>query len=115
MHRLVNGGWLIDTPGMRELGLVDSAAAIEEVFAEIAALAASCRFTDCSHEEEPGCAVLAAVEAGTLDPARLARYRKLVAEDRYNSESLADRRARFRALGRLYRSVQKHKRGREPD
>jgi ribosome biogenesis GTPase len=62
------------------------------VFEDIEALAASCRFTDCRHESEPGCAVLAAIEDGSLDPARLARWRKLQAEDAFNSASLAERR-----------------------
>lgn len=109
MHRLDGGGWLVDTPGMRELKLVDAADALDDVFAEITALAENCRFTDCGHRSEPGCAVLEAIGRGTLDPARLARYRKLVAEDRFNSESLAERRSRFRAFGKMAKTVMKHK------
>lgn len=105
MHRLADGGWLIDTPGMRELQLVDVADALEDVFSDIAALAQSCRFADCRHATEPGCAVLAAIELGELDAGRLGRYQKLLAEDRRNTESLAERHARDRALGKLYRSV----------
>ena len=105
MHRLPQGGWLVDTPGMRELRLVDSGDAIEDVFSEIAALAADCRFSDCHHETEPGCAVRAAIDAGTLDSQRLIRFRKLLAEDRRNSETVAERRARDRNLGQLYRSI----------
>lgn len=110
MHRLPGGAWLIDTPGMRELKLVDAAEGIEDVFGEITALAAACRFPDCSHEAEPGCAVQAAIAAGDLDPARLRRFRKLLAEERRNSESLAERHARSRATGRLYKSIIKGKR-----
>ncbi len=106
MHRLEGGGWLIDTPGMRELQLVDVGEALDDVFAEIAVLAADCRFADCSHESEPGCAVQAAINSGTLDAKRLQRYRKLLNEDRRNSETLAERRSRDKSLGRLYRSVQ---------
>lgn len=109
MHRLPGGAWLIDTPGMRELGLVDAGEAIDDVFAEITALAGRCRFGDCAHEAEPGCAVRAAVERGELDPGRLARYEKLLAETRRNSESLHERRARFRAQGKLYKSIQQSK------
>ena len=109
MHRLADGGWLVDTPGMRELQLVDAADALEDVFAEIADLARECRFSDCRHESEPGCAVRAAIAEGRLDETRLARFRKLAAEDRRNSEGLAERRARDRALGHLYRSVLRSK------
>jgi ribosome biogenesis GTPase len=105
MHRLPQGGWLIDTPGMRELQLVDVGDALGDVFSEITALAADCRFSDCRHEVEPGCAVQAAIDAGTLDPQRLRRFRKLLSEDRRNSETIAERRARDRALGQLYKSV----------
>ena len=77
---LAGGGVLLDTPGMRELGLVDDDGGLEASFADVAALAASCRFRDCTHRREPGCAVNAAAAAGDLDPARLASYHKLVRE-----------------------------------
>ena len=105
MHALPHGGWLIDTPGMRELQLVDVGEALDDVFAEIAALAAQCRFADCAHESEPDCAVQNAIEQGLLDAGRLQRYRKLQSEDRRNSESIAERRTRDRNLGRFYKSV----------
>ena len=110
MHRLPQGGWLVDTPGMRELQLVDIGAALDDVFAEIASLARSCRFADCTHETEPGCAVRRAVEEGTLDEGRLHRYHKLQAEDRRNTETLAERRARDRDFGKMVKSVMKDKR-----
>jgi ribosome biogenesis GTPase len=109
MHRLPGGAWLVDTPGMRELGLVAGDDAIDDVFAEIAQLAERCRFNDCGHDEEPGCAVRRAIELGEIDPKRLARYRKLLAETRRNTESLHERRERFRAQGRLYKSIQQSK------
>ncbi len=105
MHQLPSGGWLIDTPGMRELQLVDVAGALDDVFAEIAEIAARCRFADCTHDAEPGCAVLGAIETGELDTERLRRYRKLLAEDRRNTETLAERRSRDRSLGKFYKSV----------
>jgi ribosome biogenesis GTPase len=77
---LPGGGVLIDTPGMRELGLVDDDGGLEASFADVAALAGSCRFRDCTHQREPGCAVNAAAASGELDPARLASYHKLVRE-----------------------------------
>jgi ribosome biogenesis GTPase / thiamine phosphate phosphatase len=77
---LPGGGVLIDTPGLRELQLWDVAEGIDETFADIDDLAADCRFGDCAHENEPGCAVLEAVENGSLDPGRLASWRKLQRE-----------------------------------
>jgi ribosome biogenesis GTPase len=113
MHQLPDGGWLIDTPGMRELQLVDVSEALEDVFGDVANLAKECRFADCTHAAEPGCAVLAAIESGEFDAARLKRYRKLLSEDRRNTESLAERRARDRSTGRLYKSIQAGKRRRD--
>ena len=105
MHQLASGGWLIDTPGMRELQLADVEEGIAEVFADIAALAVGCRFADCRHEGEPGCAVEAAVAGGTLDPDRLHRFRKLTSEDARNSASIRERRQRDRGFGRLVREA----------
>ena len=105
MHALPAGGWLIDTPGMRELKLVEAEEGLADVFAEIEALAARCRFSDCEHGKEPGCAVAAAIETGELDADRLRRYRKLLAENRRHSESVSMRRARERSQGKLYKSI----------
>jgi ribosome biogenesis GTPase / thiamine phosphate phosphatase len=77
---LPGGGAVLDTPGVRQVGLYDSAAGLARAFADVAGLAARCRFHDCRHELESGCAVLAAVEAGELAPRRLASWRKLVKE-----------------------------------
>jgi ribosome biogenesis GTPase len=76
---LPGGGLLVDGPGLRELQLWDGVG-LEAAFPDLAALAAGCRFSDCSHGEEPGCAVRGAVAAGTLDEARLASYHKLAGE-----------------------------------
>lgn len=110
MHPLSTGGWLIDTPGMRELQLVDVGGALDDVFAEVSRLAEACRFSDCSHESEPGCAVLAAIEQGELDPERLRRYRKLLAEDRRNTETLAERRIRDKHFGKMIKTILSDKR-----
>lgn len=112
IHRLADGGWLIDTPGMRELQMVDTADGIDAVFEDIVSLASDCRFSDCSHDGEPGCAVLAAIEDGTLDARRLKSYRKLIAEERFNRESIAERRARDRAFGRMVNATMRAKQGR---
>jgi ribosome biogenesis GTPase len=77
---LPGGGVLIDTPGLRGLGLWDADEGIALAFADIDELAASCRFRDCAHDTEPGCAVNAAIDAGDLDARRLESYRRLVAE-----------------------------------
>ncbi|WP_375688835.1 ribosome small subunit-dependent GTPase A [Pseudooceanicola sp. LIPI14-2-Ac024] len=106
LHRTLAGGWLIDTPGMREMGVFDAAGGIDAVFAEITELAAQCKFRDCAHEGEPGCAVQAAIAAGELDPERLDRWRKLRAEDRQATETIAEGRARGKKLSRHYKSVQ---------
>lgn len=93
MHRLEHGGWLLDTPGMRELQLSDTASGLAEVFDDFVAAAEQCRFSDCAHAAEPGCAVQAGIAAGTLTSARFERWRKLKSEDRLNSASHAERRA----------------------
>lgn len=82
LHAIAGGGWVIDTPGMRTLHVSDAASGLETLFAEITELTHLCRFRDCTHEHEPGCAVQAAVASGAVDPARLARWRKLDAENK---------------------------------
>ena len=77
---LPGGGCLIDTPGMRELGLWEAGEGIDRAFADLTALARGCRFRDCRHVNEPGCAVRAALAAGTVDAERYAHYMKLLAE-----------------------------------
>jgi ribosome biogenesis GTPase len=74
------GGVLIDTPGLRALGLTGSEEGIASVFSDIEQASRSCRFRDCTHNSEPGCAVRLAVESGTLPPERLASYHKLLRE-----------------------------------
>ena len=77
---LANGAMLLDTPGMRELGLWHADAGLDLAFADIASLASQCRYGDCRHQTEPGCAVLEAVSRGTLDVARLESWQKLLRE-----------------------------------
>jgi ribosome biogenesis GTPase len=83
LFALPGGALLMDTPGLREMQLWDAEDGVEQVFAEIDALAGRCRFGDCRHEGEPGCAVQAALDAGTLDPARLENRRKLMREQEF--------------------------------
>lgn len=109
LHAMSNGCLILDTPGMRELQLTDAADGINDLFADIQELAARCRFNNCQHETEPGCAVLKAIEEGALDTIRLGRWRKLMAEDAHNSASLAERRSRDKAFGKMVRGVKKLK------
>jgi len=99
---LPGGGILIDTPGMRELQLWETGEAVAGAFADVDALADECRFRDCRHRAEPGCAVLAAVAAGMLPEARLESFRKLQGEQAYQ-ERQQDERARLdnKRLGRI--------------
>ena len=80
---LPGGGILIDTPGMRELQLWDAEGGLDQTFADVESLATACRFRDCSHGSEPGCAVLAAVERGALAAGRLDSYHRLRREDAF--------------------------------
>jgi len=113
LRRMRNGGWLIDMPGMRALRLHDVAEGIDSLFEDIAALAAECRFSDCSHDREPGCAVQQAVANGALDAHRVARWNKLRREQARHSESLAQARARDKGFGKMIRSVQRASKGRK--
>ena len=98
MHRLGSGpeggGWLVDTPGMRELQMSEVTSGVAEVFDDIAAMTLECRFTNCTHTGEPECAIRAAIEQKTLEPARLQRWRKLTDEDVVNTGNAAIRRVR---------------------
>jgi len=102
------GGVLIDTPGLRRLGLWEGGDGIALTFSDIEGFAATCRFRNCGHGDEPGCRVLAAVEAGELDDARLASYRKLQKELAHESlrADVRARRASERDDGRRYKRSQ---------
>ena len=112
LHFTPDGVAVLDTPGMRELQMTDAEDGIADLFADVTDLAARCKFRDCAHDSEPGCAVTAAIERGDLDPARLARWRKLMAEDRFNSASLSERRFQDKSFGKMVRSVMKDKKTR---
>lgn len=103
LFRLPGGALLLDTPGMRELGLWDAEEGVDEAFADLADLASRCRFADCSHRLEPGCAIQAAVSAGRLDQGRVKSYRRLFHELAEQPTSAAARREKDRRFGRLVR------------
>jgi len=109
---LGQGAMLMDTPGMRELGIVGAGEGLELSFEEFTSLAAECRYADCTHRHEPGCAVRAAVEAGELQEDRYANYLKLRKESDHYAMSHLDKRKKDRAFGRMVKSVIKQKRDR---
>ena len=102
---LDNGALLIDTPGMRELGLMGVGETIDQSFTDIQALATHCRFGDCSHTVEAGCAVLRAVESGELNRDRYQSYMKLMRESRFHEMSYAERRKKDKEFGRMVKSA----------
>lgn len=109
---LPNGAFVIDTPGMRELGMWDSGDGIDTAFADIEKLSRECRFSDCTHTSEPGCAVLQAPADGTLDAARLESYRKLKTENDYAADSsryLEAKRAKFKEIAKVNKSGRKNR------
>jgi ribosome biogenesis GTPase len=107
---LANGALLIDMPGMRELGILSAGEGLDDSFADIKALAGQCRFADCSHNKEPGCAIRTAIERGALNEAHFQSYLKLKAESDFNEMSYLDKRNKDRAFGKMVRTVLKEKR-----
>jgi ribosome biogenesis GTPase len=102
LFRLPGGALMLDTPGMRELGLWGTEVGVDETFADLVELAARCRFADCSHRLEPGCAIRAAVSAGRVDERRLRSYRRL-SHEVAEQPSIAARHARERHFGNAIR------------
>lgn len=110
LFELPGGRCWIDTPGMRELGLWDAADGVAQTFADLEALAARCRFRNCRHQSEPGCAVAAAVESGALDERRLDSYEKLRREEAFH-ERQSDPRQNVASKGR-WKVIHKQQRAR---
>jgi ribosome biogenesis GTPase len=106
---LPNGAMLIDMPGMRELGLMGAGEGITDTFADIHALAAQCRYPDCTHGGEPGCAVRAAIERQELSEAHLRNYQKLRKESEFHDLSQQERRKKDRAFGRFLHNYKKQR------
>jgi len=106
---LAGGALLIDMPGMRELGMLGVAEALDDTFTDIGELARQCRFTDCSHSSEPGCAVRGAMERGDLAGERLQAYLKLRKESAFHDLSYVERRKRDKAFGRFVKTVMDEK------
>lgn len=110
--RLPSGAMIIDTPGMRELGNLFVETGIGQTFAEIEALARQCRFSDCSHGSEKGCAIQRAMDDGKLSRKRFENYLAMQRESAFNAMSYREKREKDRAFGKMVRSVMKHKRRR---
>jgi ribosome biogenesis GTPase len=115
---LPGGGVLIDTPGLRGVGLWDAGTGVGQVFAEIEELAVGCRFQDCAHTAEPGCAVLEALDSGALPQRRLDSYRKLVRENQYivaktDARVRAEIRKDWKKKGAEGKAAMEAKRGRQ--
>ena len=104
---LGQGAMLIDTPGMRELGIAGAGDGVDTGFEDVVALSAQCRYANCSHEHEPGCAVRAAVEKGELDKDRYSNYIKLKKESEHYEMSYLDKRKKDKAFGRFIKSAKK--------
>ena len=108
---LPGGAFVIDTPGMRELGMWDSEVGIDATFSDIEELSAMCRFSDCSHSNEPGCAVREAIDSGTLKRERLESYLKLKKENSYVAASESYLEAKERKFKEISKINKKRKHG----
>jgi len=104
---LESGGLLIDTPGMRELGLIAVGESIDDSFSDIHGLTAGCRFSDCTHTSEVGCAILLAVQSGELSEDRYQSYIKLRKESEFHQMSHIERRRKDKQFGRMIKSIKK--------
>jgi ribosome biogenesis GTPase / thiamine phosphate phosphatase len=105
---LDQGAMLIDTPGMRELGNIGVSSGLEESFADIWSLSKTCRFANCTHTQEVGCALLNAIENGTLQADRYQSFLKLMKESAYNELSYVEKRRKDRKFGQFVKTVMKH-------
>lgn len=109
MLLLPSGTWIIDTPGMRELRLGDDQLGVEAVFSDIEQLAAQCRFSDCHHQGDQGCAISKAIETDQLDPKRLERYLKLIRETQHAKMTQLEHRQKNKAFGKMIKRVMTEK------
>ena len=98
---------LIDTPGMRELGLMGTAEVMKDTFAELGELALSCRFSNCTHGGEPGCAIAQAVASGTLSEERYRNYLKLKKESEFRGAAYFQKRKKDKECGRIIKAAKK--------
>ena len=111
MFQMKGGAWLLDTPGMRELRLGESAQGLQAVFTDIEELAKGCQYRNCDHERTSGCAILAAIESGALEARRMQNYLKLQREQSHLKETVWQQRDRHRQFSRMVNRVKKNKFG----
>jgi len=104
---LESGGMLVDNPGMREVGIADAAGGLEITFDRIAELSQNCKFKDCTHTSETGCAVIEAVESGEIDPAAYENYLKMEREKARFESTVAERRRRDKVFGKMLKNYKK--------
>ncbi|MGE5457559.1 MAG: ribosome small subunit-dependent GTPase A, partial [Methanococcaceae archaeon] len=102
---LENGAIIIDTPGMKELGMTDNIDGIQATFDNIAGLALKCKFTDCRHIDEAGCAVLDALENGIIDGDSLSNFRKMLKEQEYFTSTEAEKRKKDHEFGKMVKKA----------
>jgi ribosome biogenesis GTPase len=107
--RLESGAMIIDTPGMRELGSMSVDDGLDETFSEILELSQICKFANCSHTNEKGCAVMAAIKAGDLSEQRYQNYLKMKKESEFNQMSYVEKRKKDKSFGKLIKSTMKNK------
>ena len=109
LHILKNGAMIVDTPGMRELGNIAVEAGLDQTFDEITSLTGQCRFNNCTHTNEDGCAILHALNNGTISQERFDSYQKMHRESTYYNMSYLEKRKKDKKFGKLYKSIMKHK------
>ncbi len=106
---LENGGIIIDNPGMREVGITEMSSGLEQTFDSFLELAAQCKYKDCTHVHEKGCAIIAAVENGELDEDSYANFLKMEREQQRFNTTIVEKRKKDKQLGKLYKSIQRGK------
>ena len=106
---LENGGIIIDTPGMKELGMIENSDGVRTTFEEIFNLSLSCKFTDCTHSTEAGCAILEALNNGSIDQDTLENFRRIVREQQRFQTTIAEKRKKDREFGKMAKSILKDK------
>ena len=110
---LENGSIVVDNPGMRELGIISSESGLDDTFNEIAELSEQCRYKDCTHTIESGCAVLKAIEDGTISNERYQNYKKMYKESLYNEMSYVEKRQKDKKFGKFIHSYMKNKKDKQ--
>jgi len=104
---LDQGAILIDNPGMREVGMADSAAGLDQTFTAIVELSQDCKYKDCTHTSEKGCAVLAAIDRGDLDQSAHENYLKMARENAHFESTVAERRQKDKDFGKMLKHYKK--------